>query len=65
MSTQHRSRRWSRGLRGGAEQVETQQSQHQEDQHQDNQDLLDPQTLVELLLQPGVTGHHPHELVRQ
>lgn len=64
-SAPHRWQLRSGGLRRGAQQVEAQQRQHQEDQHQDSQDLLDPQTSVELLLQPAVTGHHPHELVRQ
>lgn len=57
------SRGRSGGLRRGAQQIEAQQGQHQQDQHQHGQDLLHPQTGVELLLQPGVTGRQPHELV--
>lgn len=59
-----RSRSGSGGLLECAQQEETQQVQQQEDQHQADKNLLHPQTHIELLLQPGVAGHHLHELVR-
>lgn len=46
------------------QQVDTQQVQHHQDQHQAYENLLHPQTRVELLLQPGVAGHDSHELVQ-
>lgn len=54
----------SRWLLVSTQHEETQQVQHHEDQHQPNENLLRPQTRIELLLQPGVAGHHSHELVR-
>lgn len=39
-------------LLGSPQQEETQQVQHHQDQHQPNENLLHPQTRVQLLLQP-------------
>ena len=51
-------------LLGSTQQEETQHVQHHQDQHQPDENLLHPQTRIQLLLQPGVAGHHAHELVR-
>lgn len=55
---------WSRsgGPRSSAKEVETLEAESHQDQDQADEDLLDPQAVVQLVLQPGVDGHHSHEL---
>lgn len=52
----------SGGLLGRSQQVKRQQVEHGEQQHQAHQDLLHPHARIDLLLQPRVGGHQPHEL---
>lgn len=52
----------SGGLLGRPQQRERQQVEHSEEQHQADQDLLHPHARIDLLLQPRVGGHQPHEL---
>lgn len=52
----------SGGLLGCSQQVERQQVERGEQQHQAHQDLLHPHARIDLLLQPRVGGHQPHEL---
>lgn len=54
----------SRWPLGYTEHVDAQQVQAHQNQQQPHEDLLHPQTRVQLLLQPRVAGHHSHELGR-